>query len=322
MTILVKNKGERSIWMRAAGNPAQLEEKSVPRVISAINDLLRGNQDNIADSTLVKNLTGEDGQLLIPHEFNHDLNMKKKKNKSIRQYIDVVPVKAEKGNFTTEAEGNANDELVEFESGEFVEQDDMKLNGASYKIKSYGSFTPFPSSLMEDSGYDLFQLFLDNHSEKAVKTENKKVFNSIKTGLEIKELADVEALNTSLNKDFNPVLENEIVVITNQDGYEVLKPNLLFFRDESGKVKAYLDKYLVETYSNDDLTSSPGTVPVIYGATKQSVKLFDLERPEVLLVKHPYGIRVPVSVMRGVEHFDVKLMPNTTYTIYGELPTA
>lgn len=291
--------------------------------VKALNQIIRGNQDKVDNETLIYNLTGESENALLPEDLKHDLDEAKKQNKSVRQYVDVVPVETESGTFTDDAEGNANKELVEFESGstELTEQQ-LKLNGVPWSLKSYGSFTPIGQSLVEDSAFDLTTFFERNHAEKATKTENNLVFDAITTGLATKALASVNALETSLNQDLDPALENEIVVITNQDGFEVIKPNVEYFKNEDGKPKAFLGKYPVEVYSNDDLTSNTGTVPVIYGSLKRTVKLFDLERPEVLLVKHPFGIRSRSSVLRGVEHFDVKLMPNSTKTIYGEITTA
>lgn len=316
----IKQKVEEIIKMRAAGDPSRIEEKNKSIVGFALNNILRGKQREIVDSTLVKNLVGEDGSALIPVAFKHDLDEKKIQNKSIRQFVDVIPVLKQTGSFGTEDESNVNKELVEFVNGvDDITEQNLKLKGVKWELKSYGSFTPIEERLQEDAEYDLLKLFMDNHAQKAVKTENKAVFGAVTQTLAPKALADVAALSTSLNVDFKPALEKEIVVVTNQDGFEVIKPNLQYFKNEEGKPKAFLGGYPVEVYSNDELPTTTGTVPVIYGSMKKVVKLFDLEKLEVDLIKHPFGIRVPVSVMKGVECFDVKLIPGSSQLLYGEL---
>ncbi|GEM01931.1 phage major capsid protein, HK97 family [Halolactibacillus halophilus] len=309
------------IKMRAAKNPAQLEEKSKSSVVYALNHVIKGELDKIYDSTLVYNLVGEDGAALIPKELVHDLNSIKKQNKSIRSYVDVVPVEKVKGTYATEAEENSNDELHDFESGQTnIQEGNFKFNGVEYNVKSRWSFIPIHQALLEDTEVNLFEIFNNNHSEKATKTENKLTFSEIKTALTTKILADVTALKDSLNDDFKPMLEKEMVVITNQDGFKYLTAEVDYYKVE-GEVnpKPYLGKYPVEVYGNDELTSTDGTIPLIYGSLKRSVKLFDLEKTEVLFVKYPFGIRSRLSLLRGIEHFDIKVIPNTTQLIYGEM---
>jgi HK97 family phage major capsid protein len=193
-----------------------------------------------------------------------------------------------------------------------------------YQIRDFASFSPIASRIVDDANYDLVQYFEKVHAEKAVKTENKIVFNTIRTSKVAKALADIPALKTSLNKDLNPSLENEIVVVTNQDGYELfnnLDSNVNPVKTVGdNSQKRYLDVYRFEVYSNEELPSQNGKAPFIYGSLERSVKLFDLEMIDILLIHYPFGNRSMVHVLRGIEHFDVELVPETPHLIYGEIP--
>lgn len=240
----------------------------------------------------------------------------------MKQYVDVIPVETEVGTYA-EDDTSQLAELFEI-SEEFPEitEQDIKFKGTKWTLKPYASFTQVPDSLFRDSKYDLFEIFKKSHAERATITENKLIFNAIKT-LAPKALADGEALSSSLNKDLNPAYEKEIIIATNQDGYEILKNSgrMQFLPGEGSTLKAYFDKYLVEVYDSVTLPTEGGNAPVLYGSFQRGVKFFDAEKLDILMKDYPFGIRVPVHVMRGIEAYDVKLIPGTTDVIYGQIPT-
>lgn len=294
-------------------------------IVNALNTMLRRGKIEDMD---IKNqiITTGDGALTLPTEIHSDIITQKARFKSIREFIDVVPVLRSKGTYSTDHDGNYG-ELVELtDVSPEIAENDLQLVGMKYNIRDFASFSPIASRIVEDSSYDLVQYFEKVHAEKAVKTENKIVFNTIRTSKVAKALADISALKTSLNKDLSPSLENEIVIVTNQDGYELfnnldsnVNPVKTVTAGDNSQ-KRYLDVYRFEVYSNEELPSQNGKVPFIYGSLERSVKLFDLEMIDILLIHYPFGNRSMVHVLRGIEHFDVEIVPETPYLIYGEIP--
>ncbi len=287
---------------------------------NAFNHIIRGNESKV-DPEIKASLVTDEQTALIPKEFKTNINQIKQFNKSLRQFVEVVPVTELKGTYATEDESNGNNELVDMDSNPLEEQN-FKFSGVDFDIKPYGSFTSLSAELMEDTSVDINSYFEKKHAEKATKTENKLIFNAIQSGLTAKSLADLSALSTSLNNDLNPSVENEVNIIVNQDSFEVIKSNVKYFKDENQKPKPYFEGYPVEVYSNDELISNTGTAPFIYGSMNRGVKLFNFENVEVLLVKYPFGTRNRAHVLRGIERLDVKLNPGTTQLIYGEITTA
>jgi HK97 family phage major capsid protein len=265
----------------------------------------------------------EDGAILIPYTLKGDVDAAKKYNKSMRQYVDVIPVKEGKGRYATEDEGNFG-EMVELGDSVQITEQDMKFKGVNWELRRYGTFTKVTGELFNDFGFDLISVFKIAHAEKATKTENKLIFNAIRNTLAVKDLTDVRALKTSLNKDLNPALENEITVVTNQDGFELFNKldstgNPIKYFENDGP-KRYFDIYRFEVYSNEELPSLNGKAPVIYGAVKRVVKLFTSDNLRVLVNSKGNGFVQDTHWIRGIEDYNVKIMPDTTQLIYGEIP--
>lgn len=296
--------------------------KSKTEIANVLNKALRGYEvPEQFQNALSANENG--GGYLIPEELKSDVEEAKKYSKSMQQFVHVIPVMATKGVYSTEDEGN-HGELYEITDAVPITEANLKLNGVEWNLKEYGSFTPISENLYNDSGFDLFKFFKNAHGEKATKTENKLIFNAIRNSLVAKSLADVAALKASLNKDLNPALESEITVVTNQDGFELFNKldgsgnPIKYFENEGPK--RYFDIYRFEVYPNDELPSLNGKAPFVYGAFKRAVKLFTRENVDLLIAKNPYGLSQPWHVMRGIEDYDVKLIPGTTQLIYGEIP--
>lgn len=290
---------------------------------NAMNKVLRGRE--IPQEFRAALTKTESGGLLIPEDLQGDIEAAKKYNKSMSQYVDVIPVTTAKGWYTTEDEGN-HGELVEINDLTELNEQDMKLKGVPWDLKRYGSFTSMSEDLYNDSQFDLMTFFENAHAEKAAKTENKLIFDAVRIKLVPKPLAGVPALKTSINKDLNPALENEILVVTNQDGFEILSKldangnPIEFLRVENDGPKRYFDIYRFEVYSNNDFPSVGGKAPFLYGSFKRAVKLFTDNQTDVLFSKHPFGIQKQVCAIRGIEALDVKVIPGTTQLIYGEIP--
>lgn len=291
---------------------------------NALNNHMRGKSVPAEFQSALSTQVNEDGAFLIPEELKSDITIAKRHNKSMSQFVHVIPVKNAKGIYSDEDENNNNYELIDFDTDIEITEQTLKLKGVSWNLKSKGSFTPISEPLYEDAAYDLFEHFKNAHAEKATKTENKMIFTSLRESLVAKQLTNVVDLKLSLNKDLNPALDSEIVIVTNQDGYEIfnkLDSNgdpIKYFYNEGPK--RYFDIYRFEVFSNDDLPSVNGKAPFIYGAFKRSVKLFTADKVGVLLVKNPYGLRDRKHIMRGVEELDIKVMPDTTQVIFAEMP--
>jgi len=298
-------------------------------VRSIFNKVLR-KQDIPTEIRAALTLTDENGNLIVPEELKTDLLEAKIQNKAMRQYVHVIPVKSRKGRFTTEDESNFG-EMYQFNAANGVRltEKDLKLKGVEWELKSYGSFTAISESLFDDAAVDLYELFKISHGEKSTKTENKLIFNAITQNLTPRTLNGWSELSSSLVKDFNPAIESEIVIVTNQDGWEYLDKQ----KDAGGEPildvepgpKRYFRGYPVEVFANDELPSitdsSTNTVkvPFIYGSFKRSVKLFHGDRIEVYFAQFPFGIHIQKHAIRGIEEYDVQIIPNTTYLIYGQI---
>lgn len=296
-TVNVKNKGIRKLF----------------------NLYLRGKKDKEFDNVLSKTTDG----VLMPEELKHDLEAAKQYHNSVRQFVDVITVKELEGTYVTDDPSNVFQELVDFGEGKQITEQDLKVKAVAYELKRYGSFIKVSEELYQDADFDIVKFFFNEHAVKAVKTENKLVFNAIISNIPVKHLDSGQALKTSLFKDLNPALQREIKVITNQDGLEKLANEGLVENviQPDGTLRRYLDIYPLEVYSNDELAGNGNGIPVIYGALSREVKLFTRDRLEVK-VNMQTGFVRELILIRGIEDYDVKVLPNPTQVIYGEIPLA
>lgn len=291
---------------------------------NAFNQTVLGREIPKDFKASLSKATGENGGFLVPEDLKGDIEEAKKYNKAISQFVHVIPGKTSKGYYTTESEANYG-ELQEINDSTNIAEENLKVIGFNWELKKYGSFTALSEELNDDTDFNLFKWFKNTHAEKATKTENKVIFSTVKASLATKQIASVAELKTSLNKDFNPALENEILIVTNQDGLEKAESFIEVLKGENEDPKRYLDVYRVEVYSNDDLptiidATNGDRVPFIYGSFKRSVKMFTDDKVEAKFVKNPFGIEKPNHVMRGIERFDVQVVPGTTQLIYAEMP--
>lgn len=264
--------------------------------------------------------------LIIPEDVNTRINELRRSYKSARSLIGYYPTNTLTGSFVYEDTSTIT-ELINFTDGEDVPAaGDPKFTPVQYAVKEYGGILPVSNVLLKNETGGLINYLGNWFNKKAVKTENKKIFDVLKTGKTAKDISDWKALKKSLNIDLDPELATDIVIVTNQDGFNYLDEAL----DDTGRpilqpnptnpTQKLFMGYPVEVFSNNLLPTTGTTTkkaPIFYGALKEGAVFVEREGLEFATSEHA-GFGSNKTLIRVIELFDVIQADEDAY-IYGEM---
>lgn len=276
-----------------------LAEKPKDPVKSFFNALLTGGTN------------GEN--LIVPEDIRTRINELRRQYKSARPYIGAYSTSTLTGSFVYE-DITTITELTNFTDGADVPaSNEPKFTNVSYSIKEYGALLPVSNILLQNETGGLMDYVGNWFNKKAVRTENAKIFTELKNGKTVKTLADWKALKKSLNKDLDPTIAVDTVIITNQDGFDYMDAAL----DGQGRpvlqpdptnptVKRFMG-YEVVVFSNAELPTTGTTTkyaPIFYGNTRAGVTFVDRNVYEVRASQEA-GFSKNQTMIRVIEMFDV-----------------
>lgn len=264
--------------------------------------------------------------LIIPEDVNTRINELRRSYKSARSLIGYYPTTTLTGSFVYE-DASTITELTNFTDGDDVpDSNEPKFVPVQYAVSEYGAILPVSNVLLQNETGGLIEYLGRWFNKKAVKTENKKIFEVLKQGKTAKALADWKALKKSLNVDLDPELAIDIVIVTNQDGFNYLDEAL----DETGRpilqpnptnpTQKLFMGYPVEVFSNALLPTTGTTnkkAPVFYGALKEGAVFVERQGLEFATSEHA-GFTKNQTLIRVIELFDVIQADKDAY-MYGEM---
>ncbi|MED1205882.1 phage major capsid protein [Heyndrickxia acidicola] len=247
---------------------------------------------------------------------------------SIKQFVNVIPVKTFAGTFVFEDPSGITEltELVDYDSQ--IQEDDEKLESIRYKIRRFGSIIPVSLSNIQDSPESVIDILQASHEKKKARTENIEIFkmlqNAIATPSTLSSHLDLEK---SLINDIDPALKDSVVIATNQSGFSKLVSTL----DSTGNLENFLIYKMIDGYnspviffngfrivyvSDEELPNVNGSAPFVFGSLFLSLKYFD--KGTLLKSSLSYKFNQAMVSTRFIDQFDVQVA-NTDYQ-YGLMP--
>lgn len=283
---------------------------------------LRGEELTEEERALVVGGSNNEN-LIIPEDVNTKINELRRSYKQARNLIGYYPTTTLTGSFVYE-DASTITELTNFTDGNDVpDSNEPKFVPVQYAVKEYGAILPVSNVLLQNETGGLIEYLGRWFNKKAVKTENKKIFEVLKQGKTAKALADWKALKKSLNVDLDPELATDIVIVTNQDGFNYLDEAL----DETGRpilqpnptnpTQKLFMGYPVEVFSNALLPTTDGKAPIFYGALKEGAVFVERQGLEFATSEHA-GFSSNKTLIRVIELFDVVQADKDAY-VYGEM---
>ena len=260
--------------------------------------------------------TGENGEgYILPQDIQTKIHERIRQFRSMRDVIGSITTTALTGSLVYE-DISAISGLTDFTDGtEIAESESPKFSQVKFSLKEKGAIIYLSNVLITMTDNDLVSYIVDYFAKKAVITENAMAFNALQKGKTVKTIADWKALKSSINKDLDPASLSSTVILTNQDGFEVLDSAL----DANGRpilqpdpanptVKRFIG-YEVIVFSNKNLPSTKataskaGTAPIYYGNLEAGAKFVQANGTQ-FATDSSAGFTKNVTVARIIELID------------------
>lgn len=295
--------------------------------------LTKGKKLNDAEKAL---LYGDDGaetpkendeNLLVPEDVQVAINEARRSYKSAKDYVTVIPVATLSGSMNFETGEPAG--LVDFEDGDVLnEENEPTFDIKKWAIKFKGKLIKIGRILLGAEKAGLMAYLNKWFIKNAVVSENKDIFDCLKEGKETVSFADWKALKSHINKKLDPSALIDGVIITNQDGFDILDsaedkngrpiltPNP---KDETIKMFKGLE---IAVFANAQLPSTASGAPVFVGDTRSGCFFMEKQGLEFAVSEHRYFDQ-NTNALRVIEGYDT-LQADADAYFYGELklPTA
>lgn len=306
--------------------------KENANAIRAMIKKVTGKQLTEAENALIlpstSNPTGEHGEsYILPQDIRTLISKKIRQYKSLRDVLGYMPASALTGSFPVEDFETVTG-LVDFTDGEEGTDDkEIKFKNIKYSLVEKAAFIKLSNTLLNLTDNALINYIVEVFSKKAVITENKMGIEALKKGKKAKDLADWKALKSSINKDLDPGVLFGTVIVTNQDGFDVLDSALdangrpILETNPANPTQSKFKGYIVEQFSNSLLPSVENKAPIFYGNLAEGVKFVDLDGQVAFATSSEAGFMSNTTIARLIEFIDVVQCDSSDKCYcYGELP--
>lgn len=312
-----------------------LEKGGVPEVqdsgsgevsgFTVLNKMMRGQRLNDEEKALITGTGAQNGENnLVPEDVHAEINERRRSYISAKDVVTVETTEAMSGSFNYETGEPAG--LTDFDDGNEIPADDKpKFDKKTFTVKLAGKLIPVSRILLGKEKAGLMA-YLDRWFIKnAVISENKKIFDTLKAGYQSgspKAIAGWKALKKSINKDLDPAVKLNGVIVTNQSGFAALDEE----EDKNGRpilqpnpanpTEKMFQGLPIRVFSDAQLPNIDGThFPVIYGDTKAGCTFVEGVALQFDISEH-YLFSKNQNCLRVVEGFDV-ISTDTEAYIYG-----
>lgn len=266
---------------------------------------------------------------IIPVDVRTKINELARQYKSARELVGYMPTSTLSGSFVYE-DLSTMGELTNFTDGSNVPTaGDAKFNTVPYALKEYGGILEVSNVLLQNETGGLVDYIGNWFNKKRIRTENKKIFETLKAGKSAKAIADWKALKKSINIDLDPMIAGNTVIVTNQNGFDVLDSAV----DTNGRpilqpnpinsTERLFMGYPVHIFSNAELPTTGSTAkkaPIFYGDLSAGCTFIDRNNYE-FKTSSEAGFDTNKTKIRVIELIDCVQADKDAYMV-GELTIA
>lgn len=294
-------------------------EKKNANVIRAMIKKVTGKQLTEAEnSLLLPSPTGSEGtngeSYILPEDVSTLIHKKIRQYKSMREVLGYMPGSALTGSFPIE-DFETLTGLVDFTDGtdgeDGEDNTEVRFKNVKYSLKEKAAFIKLSNTLLNLTDNALIDYIVEVFSKKAVVTENKmavEVLKSNKTPKTLKEWKDIKSL---INKELDPGVLFDTVIVTNQDGFDWLdsqedkKGRPILQPNPTESTKSQLKGYTIEQFSNGLMPTNENKIPFFIGNLKEAAKLVDLNGQVAFATSSEAGFMSNTTIARLIEFIDV-----------------
>lgn len=307
------------------------KNKKNANMIRAMIKKVTGRQLTEAENSLLLPSTpeeeGTNGEsYILPEDVSTLIHKKIRQYKSMREVLGYIPGSALTGTFPIENFDTLTG-LVDFADGEDGEDtNEIKFKNVAYALKEKAAFIKLSNTLLKLTDNALIDYIVEVFAKKAVVTENTmaiEVLKKDKTPKVIKTWGDIRSF---INKELDPGVLFDTVVVTNQDGFDwldsqedktgrpLLQPN------PADKTKRQFKGYNVIQFPNGLLPTTGEKIPFFIGNLKEAAKFVDLSGQVAFATSSEAGFMSNTTIARLIEFIDViQVDKSDKCYVYGEL---
>lgn len=314
-----------------SGTLTENKTKENANMIRAMLKKVTGKKLTEAENALILPTTtapeGTNGEgYILPQDIRTLINKKIRQYKSLRDVLGYMPAGALTGSFPVENFETVSG-LVDFTDGtDGEDEDEIKFKNVKFSLQEKAAFIKLSNTLLSLTDNALINYVVNVFARKAVVTENTMGLAVLKSNKTVKAIADWKALKSSINKDLDPGVLFGTVIVTNQDGFDVLDAALDSFGrpilqpNPANPTQNLFKGYPVEVYSNAMLPTTNGKAPIIYGNLSCAVCFVDLNGQIAFATSSEAGFMSNTTIARLIEFIDVIQCDSSDKCyIYGEL---
>jgi HK97 family phage major capsid protein len=277
-----------------------------------------------AENALLVGGTNGEGYIL-PIEIVTRITKLVRQYKSLTDVLGYMPVTALTGTFPVESFETVA-ALVDFADGTPVgDISDIKFKSVSFSLKEKAGFISLSNTLLGLTDNDLIAYVAEVFARKLCVTQNTLGLAAIKTGKTTKTLADWKALKKSINVDLNEGVKSNMVIVTNQSGFDMLDEALDGFGrpilqpNPTNPTQKVFMGYPVIVFDNTMLQNDGTNAPIIYGDLQDAVKFCGNGMYSFTSDKS-VGFLSNVTVARIITYIDcIQVDASDKAYIYGEI---
>ena len=204
------------------------DRKNVNFIRSCIKKFAGKKLTDAENALLLPTYTGTtpDGEhnegYILPQDIQTKIHKRIREYKSLRTVCGHLTTTALTGSFPVENLDSLTG-LTDFTDGtDGTEADDIKFSKLSFSLKEKGALIQLSNTLLALTDNDLMSYIVDIFAKKAVITENIMAIDALNKGKTIKNLTGWQSLKSSINKDLDPASLYNTIIVTNQDGFDLL----------------------------------------------------------------------------------------------------
>lgn len=268
-----------------------------------------------------------DGGLIVPQDVQTAINELKRELNPLDALVTITPTVRMTGSRVMEKLSDMTSLENVDEMHVINEMEGPKFEKIAYAIKKYAGILPISKELLADTDQNLISYVYRWFAKKDVVTRNGLIIAILKTFAK-KPVTNTDSIKDILNVDLDPAISLTADIVTNQDGFNFIDK----LKDQEGRyllqpnplnpTQKMLFAHPVHVVSNKHLPTETKKAPIIVGAMKEAVVLFDRQ----LITLEGTGIggdsfKRDSYDIKAITRLDVKAFDKAA-AVYGELTIA
>ncbi|NFO70764.1 phage major capsid protein [Clostridium botulinum] len=252
-----------------------------------------------------------DNQAIVPKQFINELEELRKGYGSLKGLCNVIPVTSESGTKPC-VDLDQGEKLNIILEGDDIEDDSLATTEIDYKVNKIGKLIKLSSELVDDAVIDIENMAKTVFLEKAVRSENSRILNTINSNATPLIVLDTDVDHKAFAKEMDkqvPAARAGLITLVNTTLYSEWKNaedkqgrNLNLITNINGQ--DYFNGKPIVEFDDSLIKLTEGKTKVAYMVNmKEAVKFFD--RKQITIAKAE-KFENDTKMLRILERIDVK----------------